>query len=68
MGSLGLEAQPLSVWTLLMKVKIIWSFQLRVGPGLPWWSSGEESALQGKEHGFDPWSGKIPHAMEQLSR
>jgi len=26
--------------------------------GLPWWSSDEE---------FDPWCGKIPHALEQLS-
>ena len=34
--------------------------------GLPWWSSGWESACQCKGHGFDPCSGKIPHAMEQL--
>ena len=33
---------------------------------LPWWSSGSESACQGGWHGFDPWSGKIPHAMGQL--
>ena len=26
--------------------------------GLPWWFSHEE---------FDPWCGKIPHALEQLS-
>ena len=25
--------------------------------GLPWWSSGKESALQYRGHGFDPWSG-----------
>ena len=24
--------------------------------GLSWWFSGEESALQCKGHGFDPWS------------
>ncbi|KAJ8787545.1 hypothetical protein J1605_022860, partial [Eschrichtius robustus] len=36
-------------------------------PGLPWWRSGWESACQCREHGFDPWSGKIPHAAEQLS-
>ena len=35
--------------------------------GLPWWSSGKESAFQCRGHGFDPWSGKIPHAVEQLS-
>ena len=35
--------------------------------GLPWWRSGWESACQCRRHGFEPWSGKIPHATEQLS-
>ena len=35
-------------------------------PGLPWWRSGWESACQCRGHGFEPWSGKIPHAAEQL--
>ena len=35
--------------------------------GLPWWRSGYESACQCRGHGFDPWSGKIPRATEQLS-
>ena len=34
--------------------------------GLPWWHSGWESACQGRGHGFEPWSGKIPHDTEQL--
>ena len=34
--------------------------------GLPWWRSGWESACQCRGHGFKPWSGKIPHAVEQL--
>ena len=34
--------------------------------GLPWWCSGWESACQCREHGFEPWSGKIPHAAERL--
>ena len=34
--------------------------------GLPWWCSGWESACQYRGHGFKPWSGKIPHAAEQL--
>ena len=34
--------------------------------GLPWWCSGSESACQCRGHGFEPWSGKIPHAAEQL--
>ena len=35
--------------------------------GLPWWRSGWESACQCRGHGFEPWSGKIPHAVEQLN-
>ena len=34
--------------------------------GLPWWRSGWESACQCRGHGFKPWSGRIPHAAEQL--
>ena len=34
--------------------------------GLPRWRSGWESACQCRGHGFKPWSGKIPHATEQL--
>ena len=34
--------------------------------GLPWWRSGWESVCQCRGHGFEPWSGKIPHAAEQL--
>ena len=34
---------------------------------LPWWLSGKESACQCRRHEFDPWSGKIPHATEQIS-
>ena len=33
---------------------------------LPWWHSGWESACQCRGHGFEPWSGKIPHAAEHL--
>ena len=32
--------------------------------GLPWWS---DFACQYREHGFNPWSGKTPHAVGQLS-
>ena len=34
--------------------------------GLPWWRSGWESACRCRAHGFEPWSGKIPHAAERL--
>ena len=30
--------------------------------GLPWWSSGEQTAIQGRGHRSDPWSGNgDPH-------
>ena len=32
-----------------------------------WWRRGEESTGQRRRHRFSPWSGKIPHAVEQLS-
>ena len=38
-----------------------------VTAGLPWWLSGKESTCQCRRHGFDPWSGKIARAVEQLS-
>ena len=34
--------------------------------GLPSWHSGWESAYQCRRHGFGPWSGRIPHAAEQM--
>ena len=34
--------------------------------GLPWWRSGWQSACQCRGHWFEPWSGRIPHAAEQL--
>ena len=35
--------------------------------GLLWRLHGKESVCQCRKYGFDPWSGKIPHATEQLS-
>ena len=43
------------------------SLKPRCHQGLPWWPSGKGSACQCRRHGLDPWSGKIPHAMGQLS-
>ena len=41
--------------------------QLKTGyKGLPWWRSGWESACRCRGHRFKPWSGRIPHATEQL--
>ena len=42
------------------------STSLRSSFGLPWWRSGWESACQCRGHGFEPWSGKIPHAAGWL--
>ena len=48
---------------------IVWldSSWQEVTPGLSLWLSGKESACQCREHWFNPWSGKIPHAKGQLS-
>ena len=35
--------------------------------GLPWWLSSKESASQCRRDGFNPWSGKILYATEQLT-
>ena len=35
--------------------------------GLPLWPRGSESACQCRGNGSGPWSGKIPHAAEQLA-
>ena len=44
-----------------------WSFEkIKKLIGLPWWRSGWESACQCRGHGFEPWSGRIPHAAEWL--
>ena len=34
--------------------------------GFPVGAVVEKSACQCRGHGFEPWSGKIPHAAEQL--
>ena len=44
----------------------VFSFIIK-GQGLPWWSSGEDSACWCRGHRSHPWSGKIPHAAGQLS-
>ena len=41
-------------------------FKINIIHWLPSWCSGWESACQCRGHGFEPWSGKIPHAAEQL--
>ena len=36
-------------------------------PGLPWWLNGGASTCPFRGHRFHPSTGKIPHALEQLS-
>ena len=46
---------------------ISWKYpKSKMRSGLPWWRSGWESACQCRGRGFEPWSGKIPHAAERL--
>ena len=46
--------------------KVGGSLDVKIILGLPWWLSGKEFTCQCRRHGFDPWSGKIPHAMKHL--
>ena len=46
-----------------LKIIILGEVIKRQIPGLPWWLSGKESTYRCRSHGFDPWSGKIPHAV-----
>ena len=43
------------------------NFSPLLGQEHPWWSSGSESTCYCRGYGFNPWSGKIPYAMEQIS-
>ena len=50
------------------RIQVNWKNYLKIHIlRLAWWLSAKESACQCKCYGFDPWSGKIPHALEQLS-
>ena len=55
------------LFVLLASFHTLVDFPQKHNVGLPWWRSGWESACQCRGHGFEPWSGKIPHAAEQLS-
>ena len=57
------------LWDIYLKwiIDIYTEFlTMKKSRGLPWWRSGWESACQCRGHGFEPWSGKIPRAAEQL--
>ena len=50
---------------ILRDITCIWN--LKYNRVLPWWLSGKQSACQCRRQGFDPWSGKMPHAVEGLN-
>ena len=62
----GIQVENLSLQGRSEMWKIIYSLQLKNIHGLPWWRSGWESACRCRGRGFEPWSGKIPHAADQL--
>ena len=72
-GLLYLSLSPcnLAKWPLRCAVySRTWSnnsYSSKFPAGVSWWLIGKESAHQCRRHGFDSWSGKIPHASEQLS-
>ena len=43
-----------------------WSFLKTNGGGFPGGAVVENLPANARGHGFEPWSGKIPHAAEQL--
>ena len=56
------------VWKLGPVPEAVNSLQKTFFSGFPRWLNGKESACQCRRHRLDPWSGKILHAMEQLSQ
>ena len=60
---------PLSLFTFTWTyiAPLVYLFNTWLYHGLPWWLSVKESTCQCRRHEFNPWSRKMPHAMEQLS-
>ena len=53
------------ILTLIVTESLGW-ISARDHVGLPWWSSGEDSACYYRGHWFDPYSGKTARAEGQL--
>ena len=51
----------------ILYVKHSHIIDVKKSTGLLWWLSGKESVCQCRTHGFNSWSEKLPHAVEQLS-
>ena len=65
-SSLGRPSYMVILRMPSLTITLYWTLSM-AKEGLPWWFTVEESACQCREYGFNPWSGKTPHAMEQLS-
>ena len=65
----GVGHEPVHYTPGVLSAKDVWLKGAIKNPieGLPWWHSGWESACQCGGHGFEPWSGRIPLAAEQLT-
>ena len=62
------QGQHLSFTVLsILSILAQWQTFRRFPTGLPWWLCCKKSACQCRRQAFDPWSGKIPHTVEQLS-
>ena len=61
----------LHYWWECKLIRVLWRTELRFIKkpvvGLPWRFSGLEFTRLCRGQGFRPWSGRIPHAVEQLS-
>ena len=60
----GKNLQPRLLYSA--RISLRFNGEIKSFTGLPWWRSGWESACQCRGHGFEPWSGRISHATEQL--
>ena len=58
-----------TLWTVANQAPLSMGFfrQECWSGGLPWWLRGKEPACQCRGHRFDPWSRRIPPALERQS-
>ena len=71
--NLNLPKNSLNIWIMS---SLLWSWTVgalewklrnitkNISTGLPWWFSGKEFTCS---HGFNPWSRRIRHAVQQVS-
>lgn len=55
------------IFTELKQATLVYSYFFLEDLGFPWWHTGQGSACQCGEHGFNPCSWKIPYAVDQPS-